>query len=272
MPESTYKSYFLGSLTEESAANIELRVVEDAEFAAEISAVEENLIEDYLDDRLSTEDADLFRTNYLVTEVRLKNVEIINLIKSYARENAYKANKANELIDHKESGFFHWFSSLSLGLRLATASVALIVVMTSIWFVLRPQRNNELLALQTRYEQINKNPDSLDLDTKLSELTLVSGNLRASGSTTELSRTDLTENVRFRIALPSQTENSTSYNVTIFRDTTEVFRQNNIRPLANSTAPELRILLPRAIFPVGNYRLNLQTAKALDISYYFVVR
>jgi hypothetical protein len=272
MPESTYKNYFLCSLEEEAASEIEMRVLEDADFAAELAAVEETLIEDFLDNSLSSEDAHLFRTNYLNTEERIKNVEMTALMKRFARENVNNTVEINDSNSREEPGFFQWFGSLGLGVKLAAASVALIVVMTSVWFVLRPQRDNELIALQNRYELLNQDPNSVSLDTKLSELTLVSGNLRASGSTVELSRTDLTENVRFRIVLPPQTDNSTSYNVTIFHDTTDVFRQNNIRPLVNSANPELRLLLPREIFPSGNYRINLQSKNAAELNYYFVIK
>lgn len=272
MPDSTYKNYFLGSLTKEAAAEIELRVLDDVNFATELASAEENLIEDFLDDVLSSNDAELFRNNYLVTEERIKNVEMTALMRRYALENVKTVTSISEPPAREDTGLFQWFSSLGMGVRLATASLALIVAITSIWFVLRPQRDNELIALQDRYEQINRDPGSIDLNTKLSELTLISGNLRASGATTELSRTDLTENVRFRIALPTQTDNSIGYNVTVFRGTTEVFRQNNIRPLANSTASELRLLLPRQIFSSGNYRLNLTTNTSTDLDYRFVVK
>lgn len=270
MPESTHKNYFLGSLTEEAAADIELRVIENADFAAELASAEDDLIEDFLENSLSAEEVNLFRKNYLSTEERIKNVEVTALMKLYARENV--TNPASISGSRENAGILQWVGSLSLGVRLVAASVALIVVLTGIWFVLRPQRDNELLALQNRYEQINQNPSSVNLDTKLSELTLVSGNLRSSGPTAELSVTNLTENVRFRVGLPPQTDNSISYNVTIFRDATEVFRQNNIRPLTSSSAPELRLLLPREIFASGNYRLNLTNKKTAEITYYFVVK
>jgi hypothetical protein len=272
MNESTYKSYFLGAVTEESAAEIELRVLEDAEFAAELAVVEENLIEDFLDNSLSSEDANLFLTNYLSTEERLKDVEMTALMKRFVREDV---NSTFEVIDsdpHKDSGFFAWFGSRGSGLPLAAAAAALIAVMTSVWFILRPQPDNELIALQNRYEQINQNPNSVSLDTRVSELTLVSGNLRASGWAPELSRPALTEDVRFRIALPPQTDNSTSYHLTVFRDGTDVFHQKNIRPLANPAGTELRLLLPQEILPAGNYRINLQAPNTPDLNYSFVIR
>ena len=272
MPESTYKNYFLGSLAEEPSVEIELRVVENKDFAAEIASAEENLIEDFLDGRLSAEDANLFRNNYLVTEERIKNVEMTALMRRLAGENANNSVEIDDSNSREHAGFFRWFGSLGMGVRLAAAFVGLIVVMTSTWFVLRPQRDTELIALQNRYEQINQNPSSVDLDKKLSELTLVSSNLRSSGSTTEHSGTDLTENVRFRIALPPQTDTSITHNVTIFRDSTEVFQLNNIRPLVNPSGPELRLLLPREIFPSGNYRLNLKSGNAPDLDYLFVIK
>lgn len=272
MSGSKHRDYFLGLLDEAASAEIELRVLDDIDFATELASAEEDLIEDFLDNSLSPEETDLFRTHYLNTEERIKNVEMTSLIRRLARENLNNTLEIDDSNSRKNVGFLGWFSSLGLGARLAAASVALVVILTSIWFILPPQSDGELLALQTRYEQINQNPDSLGLDTKLSELTLVSANLRSSGSMIELSRTDLTEDVRFRIALSTQTANSTTFTVKIFRDATEVFRQNNIRALPNSAAPELRLLLPREIFSAGNYRLSLTTKDAPDLNYYFVVK
>lgn len=272
MPDSTHKDYFLGSLTNEAAAEIELRVIEDTDFAAELAGVEEDLIEEFLDNALSSKEASLFRTNYLNTEERAKNVEMTAMMRRYARENVSNPASVTESPGRENAAIFQWVGSLSLGVRLVAASVALIVVMTSIWFVLRPQRDNELLALQNRYEQINHNPGSVNLDTKLSELTLVSGSLRAAGPTAELSGTDLTENVRFRVALPPQTDTSTTYNVTIYRDSTEVFRQNKIRSIVNATGAEVRLLLPKEILHAGNYRLNLTSVGGSELNYQFVVK
>lgn len=273
MSASKHRDYFLGSLDEAASAEIELRVLDDIDFTAELALAEEDLIEDFLDNSLSSEEVGLFRTNYLNTEERVKNVEMTALIRRLARENLN--NNALEIGDsdsREDSGIFHWFASLGLGVRLAAASVALVVVITSVWLVSRSQRDSELIALQKRYEQINQAPASIPLDTNSTELALVGGNLRASGSTAELSRNDLTETVRFRIALPPQTDSSTGYAVTVFRDTTEVFRQNNIRPLANSTTPELRLLLPGQIFTAGNYRISLKTTQGSELHYYLFVR
>lgn len=272
MSASKHRDYFLGSLDEAASAEIELRVLEDADFAAELAGVEEDLIEDYIDGTLPSGDAELFRSKYLVTDERIKSVEMTALMKRFARQSASKPAAISESQEREDVGFFNWFGSLALGVRIATASLALIVVVTSLWFVLRSPRDNELLALQNRYEKINQDPNTVSLDTKLTEFTLVSGNLRASGSAFELSRTDLTEDVRFRIAVPPQTDDSTNYNIAIFRDSTEVFRQNKIRPVVNATGAELRLLLPRQIFTAGNYRINLTSEKAPDLNYYFVVR
>lgn len=272
MSELVYKKYFLGALDEASSAQIELRVVEDADFAAEIAAVEENLIEAYLENALSSAEASLFHKNYLSTEERVKNVEMTALMKRYAGERAIPAVEIGDTNDHARRGLFRGFGSFHLGVRLATATAALVFAIAGIWFVLRSRPDNELIALQKRYEQINQTPNSIPTDTNLSELVFLGGNLRSSGSLAELRLADLTENVRFRIALPAQTDEGTGYVVTVFRNSKEVFRQNDIRPVAGSPSPEIRFLLPRQIFTAGSYRVQLSREKQPEIDYYFVVK
>lgn len=267
MNKSIFKNYFLGSLNDDSAAKIELRVIEDADFAAEISVDEEYLIEDYLDNALSGEDKKRFLTNYLITEERRKNVEMTALMRQYARDNV-TVSVIDSQSSKLDAGLLNWFGSL----RLAAASVVLVVVMTSLWFVLGPRQDNEFLALQDRYERINQAPSSLRLDEKLSELTLVTDNLRSTGSASGLLHTELTEVVRFRLALPPQGDDPTTYDVTVFSNSTKVFQQNNIPTLSDSSGHELRLHLPRDIFHVGNYRIILTNKKTAELSYNFVVK
>ena len=270
MPDPTFKNYFLGSLSDDDASEIELRILEDEEFAAEISIAEEDLIEAFLSGELSTEDSTRFRINYLVTDERIKNVEMTALMLRYASQNIEKTTEVDNSSSH-ESGFFQWFYSLGLGLRSVAVSVAIILVITSLWFVLQPKGNDELSALQDRYERLNQTQSSDSHSKNVSEITLVSDIFRSAPSTVVINRAALTEDVRFRMALPPQTDSSASYDVTIYRDTTILFRQSNIQPPSKSAILELRLILPRQIFTSGNHRAVLINKETEEIIYHFIV-
>lgn len=272
MSDWTFKNYLLGSLSEDDSIELELRVLDDEDLAAELFSVEEDLIQAFLSGELSEEDEGRFKADYLVTSERIKNVEMTALMQRYARENANKTYDVGELNPNEKSGLFEWFNAMGVGLRFAAVSIAVIVVATSMWYFLQPPSDNELIALQIRYERINQDPSFGSIATSLSEMTLVSDTLRSAPSTAELERATLTEDIRFRLALPPQTNATASYDVIIFRNSTIVFRQNNIKPLSESAIPELRMILPREVFALGNHRAVLTNSDAGEVVYHFVVK
>lgn len=272
MPDSILKNYFLGKLSADDAATIEHRILEDDDFATEISMAEESLVEEFLSGELSADETSRFKADYLFSEERIKNLELVSLLHCYAKENP---KPTSETLDSKPieiSGLFQWLNSLGSGFGLAAASLAVIaVVVTSLWFLFRPQVAGELIALQDRYERVNQDPDSHPHSKDLSEITLVSDTLRSASSTAVINRATLTEDIRFRIALPPQTDVAASYDVAILRDSKVVFRQNKILLVPNSTIPELRLILPRDQFTPGNHRAILTSTKTDEIIYHFIV-
>ncbi len=272
MPDLSLQKYLLGTLSKDKSTEIELRVMEDEDFAAELLGVEEDLIEAFLSGELSEEDEARFRTDYLITNERIKNVEMTGLLLRHSLENVKLAEVSHSRTD-ESSSVLQWFSLRMPGLRLAAASLAVIaVVVTSLWFLSRPQADNELIALQNRYERLNQDPSAVSDAKGLSEITLVPETLRSAPSNAALTSRELTEDIRFQIALRPQTDTSASYDVTIYRDTTVVFRQSNITPLSTSVLPELRLILPRQIFTSGNYRAVVTNSTASETVYYFTVK
>ncbi|HMT08617.1 MAG TPA: hypothetical protein PKA82_11485 [Pyrinomonadaceae bacterium] len=271
MADSTSKDYFLGGLSEAEVAEFELRIFEDANFAEEVSISEENLIEAYLGEELTPEDEVRFETNYLVTDERIKSVEMIAQLHRIASERK-DGMSAESGVSFGETGVLYWIRSLSLGLRLAAAGVVFILMFTSIWLVFRPSNDDALVALQVRYEKINQDQNFLDSYTNISELTLLSDNLRSTASPAELSHVGLTKEVRIRLALGETADNTTIYNVTVFRGLTVAFRQNRIAPFARSAVQEIRLILPREIFTKGKYIINLTDEKGSTLNYQFVVQ
>ena len=272
MSKSDLTNYFLGTLADESAAEVELRVMDDAEFAGEVAHAEEELVDAYLDGHLTPADELLFRTKYLTTNERVVNLEIVRLLKLHAREGPANQIESKAPVAPKRQGYFGWLAAMRPIPKFATAFAVLIAFAATAWWLTRPRSNDDLLALQNRYELLNQTPGSVGLDANVSELTLVPGNLRGAVSGTALSLTGLTENVRLRIALPPGGEIATNYGVTLFRDNAEVFRLTNIRPLTGPGGAELRLLLPREILDRGNYRINLQPEKLPPLTYAFAVK
>lgn len=271
MADSISKDFFLGGLSEAEAAEFELQILEDARFAEEVSIFEESLIEAYLGGELTPEDESRFKMRYLVTDERIKNVEMIAHLHRIASERVERRTDERE-VNSATTGVMFWIRSLSLGSRLASAAVVLIVVVISMWLVFRPSTDGALIALQVQYEKINQDQNYFDRGSSISELSLLSDNLRSTALPAEVSRVGLTNEVRLRLALGEIADSSTKYNVTIHRDSIIVFRQDGIAAFAQSAIPEIRLILPRDIFTEGKYRLKLANGENEGLNYQFVVR
>lgn len=70
------RAYFLGKLSEAEAEDLEMECAAAAELTEEAEMVERELADDYLRGDLSSADAALFETNYLITEARRKRLVI----------------------------------------------------------------------------------------------------------------------------------------------------------------------------------------------------
>ena len=73
---SSLRRYLLGQLHEEEQSRIEERLFADQTFMEEISAAEDELVEDYVGGELSTTDRKRFEAFYLVTPERRRNLRL----------------------------------------------------------------------------------------------------------------------------------------------------------------------------------------------------
>src|SRR5215212_6972458 len=73
--EKLIARYLLGELPEEQQVEIEDRAFADEEFLANITAVENDLIDDYVRDQMSETERRRFESRFLASESRRKRVE-----------------------------------------------------------------------------------------------------------------------------------------------------------------------------------------------------
>lgn len=271
MADSISKDFFLGGLSDAEAAEFELQILENATFAEQVSIFEEKLIEAYLGRELTPEDESRFKTSYLVTDERIKNVEMISQLHRIASELVESRTDGREA-DSLTTGVMSWIRSLGLEWRLASVAIILIFAALSIWLVFRPTTDDAMLTLQARYEKINQDQNYVDRGSNITDLSLLSDNLRSMALPSEVLRAGLSNEVRIRLALGENADNSAKYNVTILRDSIIVFRQAGISPFAQSSVPEIRLILPREIFTEGKYGINLTNENNRALNYQFVVR
>jgi hypothetical protein len=116
-------------------------------------------------------------------------------------------------------------------------------------------------ALNTK--DLNTAPEAANLSSK----SLITGTFRDADSTSKLTAANLTENVLFRLALPSETPKDASFNLELVKGGQTVFRQTNLRVYQNQSGQELKVILPKSALSKGNYQIKLNN----NLTYGFAV-
>ena len=77
------RSYLLGSLEEEHRAALEESILCDPGIYEEVSALEQELIDEYITNNLSPSERQQFETHFLITAERQKNLRFGRLLRRY---------------------------------------------------------------------------------------------------------------------------------------------------------------------------------------------
>jgi hypothetical protein len=258
------RDYFLENLAPAEIEEIDLQVISDVELAAELDAAETGLLEDYLENSLSPEEAGLFERNFLVTEERRKRLELVQSLKDFAKTAAPSLD-----LKDKTPSFFESLTTLFSPriLALGAGVVVLLVVVGLVWNLSRPANHldSEVAALnQTDLADPERFKDSTNL-------ALAPGTLRAGGNENSFEAEKLTGNVFFRLALAPQTSPGSVYQVKLLREQKIVLTLDKVRIYQNTAGPELRLLVPSRLLPNGEYRIELEQ-DASKIVYNFTIR
>lgn len=257
------KQYFLNSLSPTEIEEIDLQIISDAQFAEEIEEVETDLIENYLDGVLTTEENKLFGTAYLISDERKKRVEFLKTLKQFAQNNAHKYS-----LSESKPSFFEsltvFFASRAFAYTLAIVGLILVAGIGLNSFLNQGgAADTEIVALNQRdLSNLSEFKDSPNL-------TLTPGTLRSGGSTSNLKVNNVKSNVLLRLALPNgvnfseKTELKISKNGTIW----QIFSQ---RIYQNQSGKEIRLLLPTAKLNKGDYQIQIAN-DGEKLSYNFLV-
>ncbi|MEQ1604605.1 MAG: hypothetical protein ABL999_07025 [Pyrinomonadaceae bacterium] len=262
--------YLLGALTERNAQVIDVRIIEDESFAADLLLAESDLMEAYLAGELSAADENLFHSNFLISPGRKELLRETSLFENYAsRRNLETIHADVTKIESPETGFFeNYFNSLIFGGALITA---VILIGLFIWPGIL---NTKPSPLEREYAELNRQDFTEMIGLKDSAtFNLVSVNTRDFGSAVTKSSSVLADLVFFRLALlPGESEGS-NFSVDLLRGSSLVFSVASVRSYQNEAGREVRFVLPKSVLTKGQYRIRLSSpdARSPASNYAFVV-
>lgn len=250
------KQYLIGALSESENEEFDVRIISDESFAAEMSLAEHELTEDYLEGMLSSKEKAQFEANFLVNAERRAMLREILLLKEFARKKRRSAEHETALTksSNRSGGFF------TLYFRPLMAGAAILITVFALALVWNSYFRDTRSPLEREYAEMNKRDlnDLAQLE-NYSPINLNSVTFRDAASTARQSADRLTETVLFRLALPSNTVEGSSYIAKIRRVGMPDFAIDNTRAYRNPSGHEIRMLLPKSILQKGQYQIVVES-------------
>lgn len=256
------RAYFLGQLAADESAAIELNIISDANLEDKLHLAESELIEDYLEETLAAGEKDLFNKNFLVTAERQKRLDFLRLLRGHA-ETVSQTKEIRSLKTEEKPSFFDSLKNFfSPKLNPVSVLVAVLVMILAVGFSWRiffyNAEQSEFARMEKAIHELNQkdfsNPSEYQ---SYSNLRLVSGNLRSSGSKNSLAESNLTGEVFLRLTLPIEINSDKFYTAKITKDGKSVLTLNQIRTYQNNAGREIRLLLPASVLKKGEYQIEL---------------
>jgi|CXWL01.1.fsa_nt_gi hypothetical protein len=260
------KRYLLGELDNEERADLDVKLLTDEEFAVSIELAEEDLIENYLDDLLTSDEVQRFEHHFLASAERLLQFRVSLQLREYSHGLSTQSTVDNTFFLTR---FFAVFWRRPL---IAAASVlALVIGIAAIYFLVG--RGGPYAELQAEYATLNRQDlSNLEYYSGLASIVLMPGSTRGSGSNLKAPE-GAPVSVFVRLALPIELRDDADLGVKVVRENAELLRFHPVRVYENAGGKEIRLLLPTKIFEKGNYRIEVAASGRVEapVNYVFTL-
>jgi hypothetical protein len=291
--EATLRQYVLGQIEEPQRLELEERLIKDQETFEALGLVEQELTEDYLDDRLADVERRGFERHFLCSVDHRRQVEFLRTLRSYA------TNTAADLQEHPAPTFFTRIVEL-FRLQPAWTGLAAAALVASIagslWFASRTARlNQELEQLRAQYG--SEQQQGRELREQIARLTerarepqaergrqglpeeartisalasrapeaplfaLSAGLLRGGGALTRIAVPAGAQVVRLRLELPA--DDHPRYRAVLYDgNAEELWAGSKLTPERLDGRRTVTLVLPSQLLARGDYQIKLGTAPA----------
>jgi hypothetical protein len=163
--EELIARYLLGELPEEQQVEIEDRAFSDQEFMAGITAVEDDLIDEYVREEMSQTDCRRFEARFLASEPRRKKVEFARALAQLldeARVTERETRKVSATRSSWRDALAAFIHGLNAAGRIALATAALILIIGGAWlFIQTLTLRSQLARLQAQQQSQRTDRDTL---------------------------------------------------------------------------------------------------------------
>lgn len=269
IPPAVLKQFLLGNLNDEDNEKIERLFISDAEYQERILAMEQSLIEDYLDDGLEAADRKNFVLRYGQTAEQRRKLLIVSSLKKYAVAHVVEANATQV----RKSRWPELFSKPAYYVPIA-ASLLVVISVVIFWL----NRTNQTIVQNDKIErelaELNGLANLNSVPSQMTSLVLSPVKVRSGTSSTEFVPGANIRFVELKL-LWIQKEHGQSYRAELTKiGAGEKFNISGLQ-LENNDRKIIRLRLPASILTRGVYRISVSgttgSATASTEEYSFTV-
>ena len=245
--DALLREFLLGKVTDDVRERIEALFVTDPQSRERVLAVEQDLIEDYLEGELSAEDSERFVARYAQTAEQRRKLRITKSIKDWAMSEAQLGQTAPAMTSGW-SRVREWFRQQPAFAVPVAVMVLIVIVVAAFWLSRRLQHS----AIEQELAQLNAPSDTTPAGVQRELLPVT---VRSAGPPVESIASPLSGVVELRLLL-MQKERYSSYHVAIHRvDDPESYTVPNLH--ASSDGKSIRLRLPAHLLTRGVWQITL---------------
>ena len=255
------RQFLLARMEHEERRRIETLFLTDSHMRKRVIAAEQELIDDYLEDRLSTLDRERFLSLYAQTAAQRRNLWIAKSLYEWACRP--RRDPAVYQVSYPTENCLRW-PGIRLALVIPVAIAATIMMVIALVWVnsRRTERFTEYLAMQHELIRLNSSSSLRDDLPPMMLLMLKPGSLRNGESQSELKRAPNSTVAELRL-LWTQTKNYPTYQaVARWSGDDSSYTIPNLTA-ENEDAKFIRLRLPARLLTHGDHEIEL-TGVAAD--------
>jgi hypothetical protein len=243
------RQYLLGNLPPKNLAELEVRLLADKGSYEALLVAEDELIDEYLADRLSRAERESFESHFLITPERRQKLSFSRAFRKYVKLNevAYqekgttKSERRNSLVQKRWSAKSFLPSWANNRHRVLAFSLAAALVFAASWLVFR-NRSSETT--------VHRQPQNIV------KVALISGSTRGNGAIQKVLVTPSVDSVQLEIELARNEYKSYSAEL-LTPENSSLMTRDGIRPEETNGHGIVYLILPAQILRLGDYQVRL---------------
>ena len=242
--EQEIRDYLLGGLSPEQHTELAAKIHNDAELQEELLAVEQELLDLHLADRLTEDEQQYFLTHFLSSESGQRKLHFARLFRDYRDSHIQEESLVDDRVPAPitpipVNGPSPWFANSHRTPAYALSMVLVAGLLTTVvfWFYLR------------------KSPTMLGPPAKIPALTLTAGSTRSGGGIKELRVPAQNDEVKVELELAKS--DFKKYKTQLFRENQPLASQEELPIVSKNTHYVVPVTFTGNLLTPGEYQLKL---------------